>query len=227
MCSAAAFSGETVAWHAVHTEFARAMTQAERVLDYLWSVAPNRATNGEFGRRLGIRSHQSVYMLTQELMHQGRIRGSQSGTTWVFHVAEDSATMLGTGLVWTNATTPAARFETLARRILSDRYAVALRPGSLPGVPKLFDFVSPDQRVVSDAKYFSLVGGVGLPAAKFSIVAEHVWLLEKSGASTTFLVFGNQRDVPQRWLARFGELASSVAFYFLSEDGTLEQLAGP
>jgi hypothetical protein len=40
-------------------------------------------------------------------------------------------------------------------------------------------------------------------------------------------VFGNQREVPLRWLARYGALASSVAFFFLSEDGTLEQLAGP
>jgi hypothetical protein len=37
------------------------MTQAERVLDYLWSVASNGATNGELARRLGIPSHQTVY----------------------------------------------------------------------------------------------------------------------------------------------------------------------
>ena len=83
----------------------------------------------------------------------------------MFSVAEDPGAMLGTGPACTNATTPAARFETVARRILSDRYTVALRPGSLPGVAKVFDFVSPDHRVVGDAKYFSLVGGVVLPAA--------------------------------------------------------------
>jgi hypothetical protein len=155
------------------------VTQAERVLDYLWSIAPNGATNGELARSLGIRSHQTVYMLTQQLLHQGRIRGALSGTIWVFHVAEEPSTTLGTGPAWTNDTTPAARFEALARRVLSDRYVVDLTPGSLPGVAKLFDFVSPDRRVVGDAKYFSLVGGVGLPAAKFSIIAEHVWLLER------------------------------------------------
>jgi hypothetical protein len=127
----------------------------------------------------------------------------------------------------TNATPPAARFATLARRAQSDRYAVTLRPDSLPGIAKVFDSVSPDRHIVGDAKYFSPVGGVGLPAAKFPIVAERVWLLEKSGASTKFLVFGNHREVPQRWLARDGELASRVAFLFLSEDGTLEQVAGP
>jgi hypothetical protein len=66
-----------------------------------------------------------------------------------------------------------------------------------------------------------------LPAAKFSIIAEHVWLLEKTRAATTFLVFGNDREVPQRWLARYGALASSVTFFFLSHDGIFERLAGP
>ena len=197
------------------------------MLDYLWSIAPNGATNGELARCLGIRSHQTVYMLTQQLLHQGRIRGALSGTIWMFHVAEEPSTTLGTGPAWTNDTTPAARFEALSRRVLSDHYAVDLHPGSLPGVAKLFDFVSPDRRVVGDAKYFSLVGGVGLPAAKFSIIVEHVWLLEKTSASTTFLVFGNDRAVPLRWLARYGVLASRVAFFFVYDDGTLERLAGP
>ena len=103
--------------------------------------------------------------------------------------------------------------ETVARRVLSDHYAVDLTAGSLPGIAKLLDFVSPDRRVVGDAKYFSLVGGVGLPPAKFSIIAEHVWLLEKTSAPSAFLVFGKDRAVPQRWLARYGVLASSVAFF--------------
>jgi hypothetical protein len=61
------------------------VTYAERILDYVWSVAPDGATNGELARHLGIRSHQTVYMLTQELMRAGRIRGQRSGTIWVFH----------------------------------------------------------------------------------------------------------------------------------------------
>ena len=87
--------------------------------------------------------------------------------------------------------------------------------------------MSPDRRVVGDSKYFSPIGGVGLPAAKFSIIAEHVWLLEKTSAPTTFLVFGNDRTVPQRWLARYGMLASSVAFFFVYDDGTLARLVAP
>ena len=33
--------------------------------------------------------------------------------------------------------------------------------------------------------------------------------------------------VPVRWLARYRVLASSVAFFFVYDDGTLERLAGP
>ena len=86
--------------------------------------------------------------------------------------------------------------------------------------------VSPDGSIVGDAKYFTLVRGQRLPPAKFSVIAEHVWLLERTGAPTTFLVFGNDRQVPELWLRRYGDLASGIAFYFLTDDGELEQLIG-
>jgi hypothetical protein len=94
----------------------------------------------------------------------------------------------------------------------------------LLGIRKRFDFVAPDQQVVGDAKYYTLVGGERLPAAKFATIAEHVWLLEKTDAPERFLVFGNDREVPLRWLERYGNLVSEVQFYFLDDDGQLEVL---
>ena len=79
-------------------------------------------------------------------------------------------------------------------------------------------------RLLGDAKFYSLVRGVALPPAKFSTIAEHVWHLEKTNAPTTFLVFGNDRQVPVLWLERYGNLLSGVAFYFLREDGRLDVL---
>jgi len=99
-----------------------------------------------------------------------------------------------------------------------------LSPGAIQGVRKRFDFVSPDGRIVGDAKFYSLVRGVALPPAKFSTIAEHVWHLEKTNAPTTFLVFANDRQVPLLWLERYGNLLSGVAFYFLREDGRLDVL---
>ena len=111
----------------------------------------------------------------------------------------------------------------LAQQVMSAHFGVPLTPGEVRGVPKRFDLVSPNQNIVGDAKYFSLVRGQRLPPAKFSTIAEHVWLLEKTGVPVTFLVFGNDRQVPLLWLKRYGALVSSVTFYFLTDDGALEQ----
>lgn len=203
-------------------------TNTERVLDYLWSVSPNGATNAEIGAATGIQPHQQVYMITSELVRRGKIRSRKTGREWVFYIGETTEEVLSSpGKAHPGTTTPslsAAQFEELARKVFSKYFGVTLNEGQVPGVPKLFDFVSPDGSIVGDAKYFTLVGGHRLPPAKFSVIAEHVWLLEKTGAKTKFLVFGNERDVPFRWLARFGHLCEEVKIYFLSDDGRLENL---
>lgn len=124
----------------------------------------------------------------------------------------------------TSAGSAHALFEQLARWVMSDTYGTRLQSGKLSGVNKIFDMTSPDGTVVGDAKYYTMVGGERLPPAKFSVIAEHVWLLEKTDAKRKFLVFGNDRRVPEKWLERYGDLVSDVAFYFLSDDGQLETL---
>ncbi|MFQ6135257.1 MAG: hypothetical protein ACE5KU_05525 [Nitrososphaerales archaeon] len=109
---------------------------------------------------------------------------------------------------------------------MSDYFGVELRPGQPDGVPKLFDYVSDDGKITGDAKYFTLVRGRSLPPAKFSAIAEHVWLLEKTGAERKFLVFGNDRRVPTRWLKKFGRLVSNIDFFFIDDRGEIELLRG-
>ena len=209
------------------------MTHAENILNYLWSIAPDGATNGEPARELGIASHQTVYMTTQDLHRRGLLRAEQRGRTWVFSAVEVEPGSLALGRTPAGARAAAGgtlspeEFEVLSRRVLGDHFGVELSPGSVPRVRKRFDFVSPDGQVVGDAKYYTRVGGLRLPPAKFSGIAEHVWLLEKTGAPVTFLVFGNDREVPLLWLDRYGNLAPEVTFYFLADDGELELLAGP
>lgn len=70
----------------------------------------------------------------------------------------------------------------------------------------------------------ALVGGERLPPARLATIAEHVWLLEKTNAPEQFLVFGNDPEVPLRWLERYDPLAGGVQFFFLSDDGHLEVL---
>lgn len=200
------------------------MTHAENIYGYLWSIAPDGATNGEIARVLGIVSHQTVYMTTQDLARRGRIRGERAGREWLFYALETQPALHAVSAG--DELTPRT-FESLTQRVLGDRFAVALTPGRMPSVRKKFDLVSPDGQIVGDAKYYTRVGGIKLPPAKFSIISEHVWLLEKTGAPITFLVFGNDRQVPILWLERYGNLLTDVIFYFLHDDGRLEVLTGP
>lgn len=118
----------------------------------------------------------------------------------------------------------ARTFEELARQAMSRHYGVLLNPQIVPPTPKKFDLVSPDLSIVGDAKFYKMVRGKNLPPAKFSAIAEHVWLLEKIKAKKRFLVFGQDRRVPEKWLIRHGHLVEGIEFFFIDEDGVLYKL---
>ena len=206
------------------------VTYAQRILDFLWSIAPDGATNGQIARHLGIASQQTVYLATQDLLRRGLIRSARTGRTFLFFAVEDEEVRLarpGPLLPDLDQPLTPAAFAALARRTLSAHYGAALSPGVIPGVRKQFALVSPDRQIVGHALCYHRVGSTGLPSAKYAIFAEHLWLLEQTGAPATFLVFGNDRQVPALWLARYGNLLSGPTFYFLTDDGQLEVLAGP
>lgn len=106
-------------------------------------------------------------------------------------------------------------FESHAARFLSDLWGVDLAARSVTlrgGVTKKFDLVSADGRIVGDAKYYK---NIAVPAAKWSTIAEYVWLLQHvQSADCRFMVFGLDREVAARWLHRFRPLTHDVAFYF-------------
>lgn len=204
------------------------ITNVVRVLDFLWSVGTEGATNAQILEATGIEPHQQVYMITQKLKFKGRIESRRLGRKWVFFVGESPDKLLQSpGRAAPSTPLPrlnAAQFEDLALDVFSQRFGAPLQPGQVKGVPKLFDLVSPDGNIVGDAKYYTLVNSQHFPPAKFSIIAEHVWLLEKTQAKHRFLVFGNDIEVPKRWLTRYGHLRGEVAFYFLADEGDVLKL---
>jgi hypothetical protein len=115
-------------------------------------------------------------------------------------------------------------FQEQACRAMSAQLGVELTERKMLNVPKKFDMVSADFQYVGDAKYLTLVQGVKNPPAKMMEIAGHVWLLEKTAAKRQFLIFGNQREVPELWLRKYGILARGVEFYFLDEGGSVERL---
>lgn len=177
-----------------------------------------------------IKPHQQVFQITKRLMDEGLINGRRVGKEWLFAAGPDTPeapekkpAKSATQQAATGGPLFASAFEELARQVMSQEFDTELTPGRVNGVHKQFDLVSKDQKIIGDAKYYTAVNGTGLPPAKFATIAEYVWLLEKTTAKRRFLVFGNDRRVPEWWLERYGNVAS-VAFYYLSDDGALEKL---
>jgi hypothetical protein len=139
------------------------------VLDYLWSVGPQGATNAQIREATGIEPHQQMYMITQDLRFKGKIDSPRLGREWMFFVGESPDKLLQSpGRAALNTPLPklnASQFEDLARQVISQRFGIPLQPGQVDGVPKLFDLVSPDGDIVGDAKYYTLVNGQHLPPA--------------------------------------------------------------
>lgn len=115
-------------------------------------------------------------------------------------------------------------FEDLARGVLSKYFQADLQPRIVKGVNKRFDFVSPDFKIIGDAKYFALVRGTRLPPAKFSVIAEYVWLLEKTSAEIKFLAFGNDRRVAEWWIKKYGDLLNGIHFFYIDNSGAIFNL---
>lgn len=215
------------------------MSNQDTVLAFLRSVSPELVTNATIARRTGISPHQQVFAITQELLRRGLINGAKVDGEWKFWsgyrgVQPGDPPILPMDRLKAeykrehqNDVSPVPElmtpndFELLARKVMSELYDTQLEPRRIPDMPKLFDLVSGDYAVVGDAKYFAMVQGERTPPAKFSIIGEHVWLLEHCRATQKFLVFGNDVRVPREWLTRYGSLVDGIQFYFLNSEGKL------
>ena len=143
-----------------------------------------------------------------------------SGTDEIEYLLESLESQKGLS----HSSKSAREFEKFAKEVMSRYFGVRLEKRRKSGWPKEFDLVSPDYRIVGDAKYYTMIRGERLPPAKFSTISEHVWMLENIDANTKFLVFGNDKRVPLEWLKRYGYLVKTVKFYFIDENGNVEEL---
>ena len=210
------------------------MDNSERVLKCLREICPDWATNAQLTAVAGVSSHQGVFQVTRRLAEEGLIQAEQRGRKWFFRVLSASPDPPSGASLDSPDSAPASlaraaagKFESTASDILRAYFGCALERNTTANVPKCFDFVASDGTIVGDAKFFDLVKGKYTPPAKFSIIAEHVWLLEKTKARCGFLVFGHNRSVPSKWLEKYGHLLERVAFLFIGDDGQIEILIDP
>jgi hypothetical protein len=205
------------------------VANADIVLSFIRRRGAGGVTNADIVSGTGIKPHQQVFQITRSLLKSGRIAGRLFGSEWRFYPESvDRETKVSavqaSAVADREDISPPSKFEELCRKVMSAYFKKELRPRHVARSAKKFDLVSNDDSVCGDAKYFTLVRGERLPSAKFSIISEHIWLLENSGISSRFLVFGNDPRVPALWLKKYGHIKRSVEFFFLSDDGQLEKI---
>jgi hypothetical protein len=204
-------------------------TNETKILEFINKHGRRGITNTYIRQGTKIEPHQQVFAITRMLKDKGKIRAVRRGKEWTFYPnrkdqKEIKEEYSPTIVRKTTSELNYRQFEEISRIKFSHYFNKSLMHGSLEGVKKEFDLVSIDKKIVGDAKFYTMVRGKALPPAKFSVIAEHVWLLEKTQADKKFLVFGNDRRVPELWLQIYGNLNHEVEFYFLSDDGKIEKL---
>jgi hypothetical protein len=197
------------------------MSNKNVVLKFLSNNPSEEFTNSDIRSRTGIKPHQQIFQITKLLMDQGVIRGRQKGKEWFFTALKNPIKVETSTLRNSNALTH-QEFEIFAQKVMSRKFNTDLKPRLVSEVGKKFDLVSEDYKIIGDAKYYTAVNGTSIPPAKFSVIAEYVWLMENTKADQKFLVFGNDRRVPEWWLKKYGKLITDIQFYFLDQEGTLD-----
>ncbi|WP_321504310.1 hypothetical protein [uncultured Methanoregula sp.] len=114
-------------------------------------------------------------------------------------------------------------FEFVVRKRMSVFFGTSFEEKQVVNVPKKFDMVSSDGKIVGEAKrYTRTKNNSGIT----STIAEYVWLLEKTPGEKKFIVFGGEREIPEKWLKKHRHLLDgNLSFYFYDmETDVLEEL---
>lgn len=113
-----------------------------------------------------------------------------------------------------------AEFEADARLAMEEELGVRLPSGRLDvgGKLKNFDLVNEPQRIVGDVKNYKTTSGGNRPSAKFSVLNEYVWLMERlerfDGCKwRKLLVVGEDARMAKNYVNEFGALLGDVEVY--------------
>ncbi len=195
-------------------------TLGERIVEHLMANGAS-LDDGELAEALGV-GRRAIAETCRQLEAQGLVVRNMAGGTRT--VSAPDARRSEPGENGAAATQPG--FTAHARRVLSARWGTPLprRAAVLPGGgAQLFELVSGNGRIVGDVVW--LAGRGDTSEATWAAIAEAVLVVAHvTNADRRFLVFGQERDLLSRWLARYRSLLDGVEVWFLDGD-RLERLA--
>jgi len=109
-------------------------------------------------------------------------------------------------------------FEDRIRELLEEFYKTKFPKDeivNINGKGKKFDFVDLQNNIVGDCKYYSFTKTGKRPSAKFSILNEYIWLLQKLPETwKRFIVIGKDELLVRKYVHEYLPWLDGVTIYF-------------
>lgn len=123
------------------------------------------------------------------------------------------------------------QFENVARKALEDELGCILNGGkiNINGKVKDFDLLNIDENIVGDVKHYKMTSGGNNPSAKFSVLNEYSWLMQKleqyqKQKWKKIFVIGEDLTVVKKYISTFDAWLDDIEIYFCDADGKLTKM---
>ena len=123
------------------------------------------------------------------------------------------------------------QFENIARKLIQTELETILNSGkiNINGKTKDFDLLNIDEKIVGDIKHYKMTSGGNNPSAKFSVLNEYAWLMQKleqfdNQKWKKIFVIGQDRKVVEKYISTFDLWLDDIEIYFCDSDSTLEKM---
>ncbi len=122
-------------------------------------------------------------------------------------------------------------FENVARKALENELDCILNCGkiNINGKAKNFDLLNIDEKIVGDIKHYKMTSGGNNPSAKFSVLNEYSWLMQKleqfqKQKWRKIFVIGEDYNVVKKYISTFDAWLDDIEIYFCNADGKLTKM---
>jgi hypothetical protein len=122
-------------------------------------------------------------------------------------------------------------FENKARNAIEKELDCILNNGkiNINGKVKDFDLLNIDEKIVGDIKHYKMTSGGNNPSAKFSVLNEYSWLMQKleqfqKEKWRKVFVIGEDSNVVKKYISTYDAWLDDIEIYFCNAVGKLTKM---
>jgi hypothetical protein len=123
------------------------------------------------------------------------------------------------------------QFENVARKAIEVEFDMILNSGkiNINGKVKDFDLLNIDEKIVGDIKHYKMTSGGNNPSAKFSVLNEYSWLMQKleqyqKEKWKKIFVIGEDKIMVEKYISIFNAWLDDIEIYFCDANGKISKM---